>query len=50
MYIKHKCTECEGKGSTVQRRKVTIPVPAGEISNLLIGYIFSVDKNLTIVW
>ncbi|KAJ8953331.1 hypothetical protein NQ318_012126 [Aromia moschata] len=29
MYIKHKCTECEGKGSTVQRRKVTIPVPAG---------------------
>ncbi|CAH1105528.1 unnamed protein product [Psylliodes chrysocephalus] len=29
MYIKHKCTECQGKGSTVQRRKVTIPVPAG---------------------
>ncbi|CAH2012547.1 unnamed protein product [Acanthoscelides obtectus] len=29
MYIKHKCTECEGKGSTVQRKKVTIPVPAG---------------------
>ncbi|CAH1159525.1 unnamed protein product [Phaedon cochleariae] len=29
MYIKHKCVECEGKGSTVQRRKVTVPVPAG---------------------
>ncbi|KAG5880761.1 hypothetical protein JTB14_010943 [Gonioctena quinquepunctata] len=29
MYIKHKCTECEGKGSTVQRKKITIPVPAG---------------------
>nr|CAI5819469.1 unnamed protein product [Callosobruchus analis] len=29
MYIKHKCVECEGKGSTVQRKKVTIPVPAG---------------------
>ncbi|XP_018570469.1 protein tumorous imaginal discs, mitochondrial isoform X2 [Anoplophora glabripennis] len=29
MYIKHKCTECEGKGSTVQRRKITVPVPAG---------------------
>ncbi|CAH1161740.1 unnamed protein product [Phyllotreta striolata] len=29
MYIKHKCTECHGKGSTVQRKKVTIPVPAG---------------------
>ncbi|KAL3267021.1 hypothetical protein HHI36_011166 [Cryptolaemus montrouzieri] len=29
MYIKHKCTECEGKGSTVQRKKVVVPVPAG---------------------
>lgn len=29
MYIKYKCDECEGKGSTVQRKKVTVPVPAG---------------------
>ncbi|XP_065556295.1 protein tumorous imaginal discs, mitochondrial-like isoform X2 [Artemia franciscana] len=29
MYIKHPCVECEGKGSTVQRKKVTVPVPAG---------------------
>ncbi|KAK9736494.1 DnaJ C terminal domain [Popillia japonica] len=29
MYIKHKCVECQGKGSTVQRKKVTVPVPAG---------------------
>jgi len=29
MFIKHKCVECEGKGSTVQRKKVTVPVPAG---------------------
>jgi len=29
MYIKFPCTECEGKGSTVQRKKVTVPVPAG---------------------
>lgn len=29
MFIKYKCTECEGKGQTVQRRKVTVPVPAG---------------------
>ncbi|KAK9870999.1 hypothetical protein WA026_009959 [Henosepilachna vigintioctopunctata] len=29
MFIKHKCTECEGKGSTVQRKKVVVPVPAG---------------------
>lgn len=30
MYIKFPCSECEGKGSTVQRKKVTVPVPAGE--------------------
>lgn len=30
MYIKHKCIECEGKGSTVQRRTITVPVPAGK--------------------
>ncbi|KAJ9590760.1 hypothetical protein L9F63_016276 [Diploptera punctata] len=29
MYIKFPCQECEGKGSTVQRKKVTVPVPAG---------------------
>ncbi|KAJ4439670.1 Protein tumorous imaginal discs [Periplaneta americana] len=29
MYIKFPCAECEGKGSTVQRKKVTVPVPAG---------------------
>ncbi|KRG03920.1 protein tumorous imaginal discs, mitochondrial isoform X2 [Drosophila mojavensis] len=28
-YIKYPCAECEGKGRTVQRRKVTVPVPAG---------------------
>ncbi|XP_017839349.1 protein tumorous imaginal discs, mitochondrial isoform X2 [Drosophila busckii] len=28
-YIKYPCVECEGKGKTVQRRKVTVPVPAG---------------------
>ena len=30
MYIKFPCAECEGKGSTVQRKKVTVPVPAGK--------------------
>ncbi|XP_043592772.1 protein tumorous imaginal discs, mitochondrial-like isoform X1 [Bombus pyrosoma] len=29
MFIKYPCTECQGKGQTVQRRKVTVPVPAG---------------------
>lgn len=27
--IKNPCIECHGKGSTVQRNKVTVPVPAG---------------------
>lgn len=29
MYIKYPCNECDGKGQTVQRRRVTVPVPAG---------------------
>ncbi|XP_016839471.1 protein tumorous imaginal discs, mitochondrial isoform X2 [Nasonia vitripennis] len=29
VYIKHPCGECEGKGQCVQRKKVTVPVPAG---------------------
>lgn len=28
-YIKYPCAECEGKGQAVQRKKVTVPVPAG---------------------
>ena len=27
--VKTPCTECEGKGKTVQRKKVVVPVPAG---------------------
>ncbi|XP_057657969.1 protein tumorous imaginal discs, mitochondrial-like isoform X1 [Diorhabda carinulata] len=54
MYIKHKCTECEGKGSTVQRRKVSIPVPAGiedgqtvrmSVGNKELFVTFRVDKS-----
>ncbi|XP_071452761.1 protein tumorous imaginal discs, mitochondrial-like isoform X2 [Hetaerina americana] len=29
MFIKFPCQECEGKGQTVQRKKITVPVPAG---------------------
>merc|ERR1712071_675713 len=29
MYIPKPCLECEGKGSSVQRKKITVPVPAG---------------------
>ncbi|XP_050672908.1 protein tumorous imaginal discs, mitochondrial-like isoform X2 [Leptidea sinapis] len=29
MLIKFPCSECEGKGQSVQRKKITVPVPAG---------------------
>lgn len=29
VFIKFLCPECEGKGKAVQRRRVTVPVPAG---------------------
>lgn len=29
VYIKYPCAECEGKGQTVQRKRVNVPVPAG---------------------
>ncbi|XP_012346790.1 protein tumorous imaginal discs, mitochondrial isoform X2 [Apis florea] len=29
MFIKYPCQECQGKGQTVQRKKVVVPVPAG---------------------
>lgn len=29
LYIKYPCIECDGKGQTVQRKRVTVPVPAG---------------------
>lgn len=31
MHIPHACVECEGKGSTVQKKQITVPVPAGKI-------------------
>lgn len=33
MHISKPCHECEGKGSTVQRKTVTVPVPAGNSSS-----------------
>lgn len=29
MLIKTPCVECQGKGKTVQRKRVIVPVPAG---------------------
>lgn len=29
LLVKTPCVECDGKGSTVQRRRITVPVPAG---------------------
>lgn len=49
MYIKHKCIECEGKGSTVQRKRVTVPVPAGTFyfcSFLVIYFLFYIYNRL----
>ncbi|XP_014206155.1 protein tumorous imaginal discs, mitochondrial isoform X2 [Copidosoma floridanum] len=54
MYIKHPCAECEGKGQSVQRKKVTVPVPAGvedgqtvrlAIGNKEIFVTFRVEKS-----
>lgn len=28
-FIKYPCSECDGKGQMVQRKKITVPVPAG---------------------
>lgn len=28
--IETPCTECEGKGSVIEKRNVTVPVPAGK--------------------
>lgn len=28
-FIKYPCSECDGKGQNVQRKKITVPVPAG---------------------
>lgn len=29
LHIQYPCLECEGKGNTIQRKMVTVPVPAG---------------------
>lgn len=33
MHIKSPCSDCSGKGQRVQRKKVTVPVPAGVENN-----------------
>lgn len=33
MHIKNPCTDCSGKGQKLQRKKVTVPVPAGVENN-----------------
>jgi len=29
LLVKTPCVECDGKGNTIQRRRITVPVPAG---------------------
>lgn len=54
LYIKFPCQECDGKGSTVQRKRVTVPVPAGiedgqtvrmNVGNKEIFITFKVEKS-----
>uniref|UniRef100_A0A6M2DWM3 DnaJ homolog l(2)tid, mitochondrial n=1 Tax=Xenopsylla cheopis TaxID=163159 RepID=A0A6M2DWM3_XENCH len=54
MYIKYPCVECEGKGQNVQRKKITVPVPAGvedgqtvrmSVGNKEIFITFQVEKS-----
>lgn len=54
VYIKYPCIECDGKGQTVQRRKVTVPVPAGiengqtvrmNVGNKEVFITFKVEKS-----
>ncbi|XP_053689859.1 protein tumorous imaginal discs, mitochondrial-like isoform X2 [Sabethes cyaneus] len=54
MYIKFPCQECIGKGQTVQRKRVTVPVPAGvedgqtvrmSVGNKELFITFSVEKS-----
>lgn len=54
MYIKFPCLECGGKGQTVQRKRVTVPVPAGvedgqtvrmSVGNKELFITFNVEKS-----
>lgn len=54
MYIKYPCLECGGKGQTVQRKRVTVPVPAGvedgqtvrmSVGNKELFITFNVEKS-----
>ncbi|XP_055534639.1 protein tumorous imaginal discs, mitochondrial-like isoform X2 [Wyeomyia smithii] len=54
MYIKYPCLECGGKGQTVQRKRVTVPVPPGvedgqtvrmSVGNKELFITFNVEKS-----
>ncbi|XP_054721549.1 protein tumorous imaginal discs, mitochondrial-like [Uloborus diversus] len=48
--IKDPCTVCDGKGSTVQRKKVTVPVPAGVEDNQTVRMQITKKKELFITF
>ncbi|GFT88191.1 protein tumorous imaginal discs, mitochondrial [Nephila pilipes] len=48
--VKDPCNTCEGKGTTVQRKKVTVPVPAGVEDGQTVRMQISNKKDLYITF
>lgn len=51
MVIKHPCHECGGNGKTLQRKRVTVPVPAGNNNKMVSKYclLLKIMKNFQIM-
>lgn len=50
VHIKHPCSECGGKGTTVQRKIVTVPVPAGVADGQTVRMEIAKKKELFITF
>ncbi|KAG9509874.1 Protein tumorous imaginal discs, mitochondrial, partial [Fragariocoptes setiger] len=50
MYIRDPCTECKGKGRTLQRKTVIVPVPAGVDDGQTIRMRIANDKELFVTF
>lgn len=45
VFIQWPCQECHGTGTTVQRKKVTVPVPAGMLPNTYVHVINDIKPH-----